>query len=240
MKQADALSFEQALELMPDEFHPYAVINSRSKQVESGVDKRIVSFHQSSKLKSGGWKTSHNEEELFEDVDFILFALGFEGILLLPSELILVFNDENYNSRYSGNRIPIHIFKDNVDGKTEYVWQGKDDNRLYVTEYFYPNIFDMKQEIETENMEIKVYVIKDRALIDFIEEDDVDGFAKYLADEETYTFDEPIQFDTEKEALAFCAGIGYGVDERMPVERLPLRSFEEYDSPFIKEVKKYL
>ena len=28
MKQADALSFEQALALVPDEFHPYAMINS--------------------------------------------------------------------------------------------------------------------------------------------------------------------------------------------------------------------
>ena len=159
MKQADALSFEQAVELMPDEFHPYAVIHSRSKQVECGVDKRIVSFHQSSKLKSGGWKTSHNEEELFEDVDFILFALGFEGILLLPSELILAFNDENYQSRYSGNRIPIHIFKDIVDGKIEYVWQGKDDNRLYVTEYFYPykketpEIYDELFQLWDENAE---------------------------------------------------------------------------------------
>ena len=56
MKQADALPFEQALEMMPDEFHPYAVINSRSKQVESGMDKSIISFHQSSKMKNGGWK----------------------------------------------------------------------------------------------------------------------------------------------------------------------------------------
>lgn len=48
----------------------------------------------------------------------------------------------------------------------------------------------------------------------------MDGFAKYLADKETYTFDEPIQFDSEKEALVFCAGIGYGVDERNPFEIL--------------------
>lgn len=113
-------------------------------------------------------------------------------------------------------------------------------NRLYMTEYFHPNIFDMKQEIETENMEIKVYVIKDRTLIEFIEEDDMEGFVKYLEDEEYIDFDDPIQFESEKEALAFCAGIGYGVDERMPVERLPLRSFEEYDKPFITEIKKYL
>ena len=88
-------------------------------------------------------------------------------------------------------------------------------------------------------MEYKVYVIKDTDLIAFIEDNDIEGFKTYLKEEEAYTFDEPIQFDTEKEALAFCAGIGYGVDERMPVERLPLRSFEEYDQPFIEIIKKF-
>lgn len=135
MKKADALSFEQALELMPDEFHPYTIINSRSKQVESGIDKSIISFHQSSKLKDGGWITSHNEEELFEEVDFILFALGYDGILLLPSSVILSYMNENYQSRFSGNRIPIIIFKE--AGK--YIWKGKRDNKLDVTQYFYSN-----------------------------------------------------------------------------------------------------
>ena len=89
-------------------------------------------------------------------------------------------------------------------------------------------------------MEYNVYVIKDSDLIRFIEDNDIERFKSYLKEEETFCFDEPIQFETEKEALAFCAGIGYGVDERMPVERLPLRSFEEYDKPFIREIEKYL
>ena len=89
-------------------------------------------------------------------------------------------------------------------------------------------------------MEYNVYVIKDSDLIRFIEDNDIEGFKSYLKDEETFCFDEPIKFETEKEALAFCSGLGYGVDERNPVERLPLRSFEEYDRPFIKEIKNYL
>ena len=58
----------------------------------------------------------------------------------------------------------------------------------------------------------------------------VERFAKYLADEETYTFDEPIQFESKNEVLSFSARIGYGVDERIPIERLLLRSFKEYDN----------
>ena len=84
-----------------------------------------------------------------------------------------------------------------------------------------------------------VYVIIDRNLIDLIKDNDVNGFAKVLSDDETLCFDQPIQFNSEEEALAFCSGLGYGVDERAPVEKFPLRSCEEYDRPFIELIDKY-
>ena len=54
-------------------------------------------------------------------------------------------------------------------------------------------------------MSAKVYVIKDRAVIDFIENNDIDGFRDYLAEEEYPMFDEPVEFETEREALSFCS-----------------------------------
>lgn len=88
-------------------------------------------------------------------------------------------------------------------------------------------------------MSAKVYVIKDRTVIDFIENNDVDGFRNYLAEDEFLMFDEPVEFETEPEALAFCAGLGYGVDDHLPIEKFPLRSFEEYDMPFIEAIENY-
>ena len=88
-------------------------------------------------------------------------------------------------------------------------------------------------------MSAKVYVIKDHTAIDFIENNDIDGFKQYLSDEEYLMFDEPIQFETESEALAFCAGLGYDVDDHLPVMKFPLRSFEEYDQPFIEAIENY-
>ena len=82
-------------------------------------------------------------------------------------------------------------------------------------------------------MSVKVYVIKDRTAIDFIEDNDIDGFKQYLSEEEYLMFDDPKQYETETEALAFCAGLGYGVDDTLPVAKFPLRSFEVYDQPFI-------
>ena len=91
----------------------------------------------------------------------------------------------------------------------------------------------------TESMDIKVYVITDQTAIDLITDNDIDGFKAYLAEKDTLYFSEPETFATEEEALAFCAGIGFGIDERATVERLPLRSCEPADVPFIELIENY-
>ena len=91
----------------------------------------------------------------------------------------------------------------------------------------------------TESMDIKVYVITDQTAIDLITDNDLDGFKAYLAEDDTLYFPEPETFSSEEEALAFCDGIGYGIDERAPIERLPLRSCEPADIPFIEVIENY-
>ena len=88
-------------------------------------------------------------------------------------------------------------------------------------------------------MDIKVYVITDQTAIDLITDNDIDGFKAYLAEDDTLYFPEPETFPSEEEALAFCAGIGYGIDERATIERLPLRSCEPADVPFIEAIDNY-
>lgn len=89
------------------------------------------------------------------------------------------------------------------------------------------------------DMSFKVYVLTDPILIDFAQDGDIEGFKEYLDSDDTIYFNEPECFDTEAEALAYCAGIGYGVDERAPVERYPLRSCESEDLPFIEAIENY-
>lgn len=91
----------------------------------------------------------------------------------------------------------------------------------------------------TESMNIKVYVITDQTAIDLITANDLDGFKAYLAEEDTLYFPEAETFSSEEEALAFCDGIGYGIDERAQIERLPLRSCELADVPFIEAIENY-
>lgn len=101
------------------------------------------------------------------------------------------------------------------------------------------NFVHRKQPQNLLNMPVKVYVIDDPILISFIEDGDLEGFKEYLDSDDTIIFSDPEIFDTEEQALAFCSGIGYGLDERAPVERFPLRSSEEADLPFIEAIENY-
>lgn len=91
----------------------------------------------------------------------------------------------------------------------------------------------------TQDMDIKVYVITDQTAIDLITDNDLDGFKAYLAEEDTLYFPEPETFATEEQALAFCYGIGYGIDERATPTHFPLRSNVDIDLPFIEAIKEY-
>lgn len=88
-------------------------------------------------------------------------------------------------------------------------------------------------------MSIKIYVLTDHILIDFAQDGDIEGIKEYLDSDDTIYFNDPETFDTEAEALAYCAGIGYGKDERAPVECYPLRSSEPADFQFIDSIYNY-
>ena len=88
-------------------------------------------------------------------------------------------------------------------------------------------------------MSVKVYVVTDQEAINFMVENDIDGFKDYLSEEEFLNFGDPEIFDSEEAAIAFCAGLGYGVDERAPIERYPLRSSEVSDLPYIELIENY-
>lgn len=87
-------------------------------------------------------------------------------------------------------------------------------------------------------MSVKVYV-SDPFAIDFLVNDDIDGFKEYLDSDDMPDFPAPEVFDTEEAVLAFCSGIGYGTDECAIPNRHPLRSCEPADVPFIEAIKNY-
>ena len=128
MRSAKALTIEQAKDLLPETFRPANKLEGGKKLIQTL--KGVLAFHQSSQLADGGWKTSHPVEEIRKNIDYVLFAVGYEGIMILSKELLLSFYDYNYTSRYANNGYPIHIFKRGE----RYVWRGRNGNYLDVTE----------------------------------------------------------------------------------------------------------
>lgn len=86
-------------------------------------------------------------------------------------------------------------------------------------------------------MEVKVYVIHDREAIEYIEDNDIDGFRDFLEREETFYVEEPEVFQSEREALAYCSALCTDREGRSPVDQFPLRSSESYDLPFIEALE---
>lgn len=78
-----------------------------------------------------------------------------------------------------------------------------------------------------------------RPTINFLVNDDIDCFKEYLDSDDMLDFPEREVFDTEDAALAFCASIVFGTDERAMPDRYPLRSCEPADAPFIEAIENY-
>ncbi len=89
-------------------------------------------------------------------------------------------------------------------------------------------------------MPINVYIISEPSLIDFIMNNDIEGFKDYLNETKEkrrfYSVCELESFDTEVEALAFSDSIGYGADEHVVPERFPLWSCKLGDLSFINTI----
>lgn len=85
--------------------------------------------------------------------------------------------------------------------------------------------------------QFKVCVVADIEAISLLVNDNLEAFRAYISSENRVIIDEPMTFDTELEALAFCAGLGYGKDDYSLPDIYPLRSSEPSDLPYIEAIE---
>lgn len=117
--------------------------------------------------------------------------------------------------------------------------QANNSPFIVIFSYIFRNFVCRKQLQNLLIMSVKVYVISEPLAINFLVDDDIDGFKEYLDSNDMLDFPEPEVFDTEDSAIAFCEGLGYGSDERAMPDRYPLRSCEPADAPFIEAIENY-
>lgn len=125
-----ALTFDQSINLLPSEFLPCNKFSGQKRLLNT--PKGVIAFRHSSLLSCGEWKTSYNEEAIHNEIDYLIYALGYDGILLLSRDILLSFKNQNYRGRWANNGYPIHVYKENE----RYFWHGMNGNTKDLTKYF--------------------------------------------------------------------------------------------------------
>ncbi len=77
------------------------------------------------------------------------------------------------------------------------------------------------------------YIIEDSEAESLVQDNDVDGFRKYVGDDGYVEYDKE-EFDSEEERSGFLRGFFHGCDERAPAGKVVLLSGNEYYEPFIE------
>lgn len=77
------------------------------------------------------------------------------------------------------------------------------------------------------------YIIEDSEAESLVQDNDVDGFRKYVDDDGYVEYDKE-EFDSEEERSGFLRGFFHGCDERAPAGKVVLLSGNEYYEPFIE------
>lgn len=129
----NALSIEQSVKLLPAEFAPIEIIDK--KRQLATTSKGQIALRSSRDYFPASWWTSFKPELLEREVHFVVIALGFSGILIVPSHVVLDFGRKYAVSKLKNGRQNIRLKK--VDSKIVMYEPGAPIVDL--TSYFVPN-----------------------------------------------------------------------------------------------------
>lgn len=133
------LNISRAIEMLPSNYQPLMLKNSRNNIYETNEGNLIV-FSCSKDFGSSKWWYStyiHNLSQI--NVRDVCFIIGFQGIILLPIKLLLNYAEyADYKEYPNGNRFYIRIKKQG----DEYVMYHSGHDDINITKYYIPNYDD--------------------------------------------------------------------------------------------------
>lgn len=132
----ECLLQKNVLALMPSEFKPITVINSRRKLYQS--PKGVILFRESQvyqQPKNELWSGVNKDMLLKESVSILCLTAGFLGILLIPAENLINYIEGNNISTLKNGRTNLRIRIE----KDKFFLYDTDSPELDLTRYFIPN-----------------------------------------------------------------------------------------------------
>lgn len=104
-----SLSIEQSIELLPPDFAPVEILDRKRQLADSSKGK--IALRSSQKYFPNFWTISYRPELLETEIKFLVVALDFSGILVVPSEIFLEFGRKHAASKLKNVRQTIKIKK---------------------------------------------------------------------------------------------------------------------------------
>lgn len=160
------LTLKEVQELLPIEFCPTKLIDKIQKLYE--YPKGVILFREA-KIKDSNESQYGVKKETVQkyNVSYICLTVGFNGILLIPSEILINYFDDNDSSKFSNGRseLKIHI----MEGK--FILKGrKTSEELGLTHYFIPNDNDDTFCDVVQESPIEEILEKAKAFVDYEEQ----------------------------------------------------------------------
>ena len=132
---AEALSLNDAIKLLPSTFAPLHTIRNRPQLVSTS--RGIIEFHATREYIIANtriWWTATKTLEKF-DVKWIMISLGYDGIVVMPSTVILDYAKDNKVTTLKNGRQNIRIKQ---NGSRLFMYESGAPE-IDLTPYFIPN-----------------------------------------------------------------------------------------------------
>lgn len=136
MKEAQALNIDQAIKLLPVQFERPIMTDTSRKIISTSKGNLIfrASREYSEIFSDKTWWTSVTKDALKDVIKYVVVALGYDGIVIIPSSVILDFGKKYNVFTLKNGRQNVRI---KMEHDRVYLYDGI--NKLDLTEGFFPS-----------------------------------------------------------------------------------------------------
>lgn len=136
MKEALALNIDQAIKLLPVHFERPIILDTRRKIISTSKGNLMfrASREYSEIFSDKTWWTSVSKDALKDEIKYVVVALGYDGIIIIPSKIVLDFGEKYNVSTLKNGRQNVRL---KMEHSRLYLYEGS--NYIDLTDQFIPS-----------------------------------------------------------------------------------------------------
>ena len=130
MLKSNKLSVDDVLALLPTDYKPLEIINTRQKLYQS--PKGVVIFRESKVYQDKNVLWTAVNKDVLDDVSYLCLTAGYLGVLMIPASVLVQYFDNNSISTLKNGRKNIRI---RIEGE-RFILYDADSPEIDLSSYF--------------------------------------------------------------------------------------------------------